>query len=153
MPISDPSHATAPPRSSRPTAEGGLGAQLNQIFDGLTRLITQHLDLARLELAAEARTVGGNLARVVAFLPLVLVGYIFLCGALAIWLGTLLTPAAGWALVGGVNLVAGVVGVLISVRSLNRRPPVFSATRDELRASAEALNPAPETAGDLPHGH
>lgn len=145
-------HAAARPRPPRSSSEGGLGAQLNQIFDGLTRLITQHLDLARLELAEEARTLGGNLARVVAFVPLILVGYVFLCGALAIWLGAWLTPAAGWAIVGGVNLVAGAIGVLIAVRSLNERPPVLSATRDELRASAEALAPRVPSAGELPHG-
>lgn len=153
MQTPDPSHAGVRSRPPRPTSEGGLAAQLNQIFDGLTRLITQHLDLARLELAEEAKTVGGNLARVAAFVPLVLVGYLFLCAALAIWIGAWLTPAAGWAIVGGVNLVAGAVGVWVSVRSLNGRPPMLAATRDELRASAEALAPRTPTAGDLPHGH
>ncbi|HLT30693.1 MAG TPA: phage holin family protein [Myxococcaceae bacterium] len=148
MQTSEPSPDAA--RSS--ASQGGLGAQLNHIFDGLTRLILQHLDLARLELAAEARTLGNNLARVAAFLPLVMVGYIFLCGALAIWLGAWLTPAAGWAIVGGVNLVAGALGVWFAVRSLNGRPPPLSATRDELRASAEVLTPRVPTSGDLPHG-
>lgn len=152
MQTPDPVYDAPRPRPPRPAPEGGLGAQLTHIFDGLARLITQHVDLARLELAEEARVVGGGVARILAFLPLVLVGYVFLSGGLAIWIGAWLTPAAGWAIVGGVNLVAGAIGILLAVRALNARPPVLSATRDELRASAETLSPRLPTAGELPHG-
>ena len=131
---------------------GSLATQLSRIVDGLGRLLSQHLALAKLELSEEARALGGSLARIAAFLPFVLVGYALLCVALSLWLGRWLGREGGWAVIGGLNLVGGALGVWLAARSLRARPGVLTATRNELRTSADALALRPSGSAEVRHG-
>lgn len=92
-----------------------------------------------MELAEEARAVGSSAARIVAFVPFILIGYLLLCIALGVVLDRALGAGAGFAIVGGVNLVGGALGTWLAVRAMQRRPAALSATRDALRESADAL--------------
>ena len=65
--------------------------------------------LAKLELVEDARVLGADAGRMALFVPFVLVGYGLLMGALAACLAPKLGWAGSLALVGGVNLVGGLV--------------------------------------------
>ncbi|MFL5351608.1 phage holin family protein [Archangium sp.] len=119
-------------------AERGLTALVGRLTDGFSRLVTQHLTLARVELMEDARVMGLDVALIAAFVPFVLVGYTFLCGALVV----LVQPWTGWAgalaLVGGVNLVGGGVGIARAVRRLKSHR-VMDETTEELNRSVTVL--------------
>ncbi len=117
-----------------------LSAHLSQLADGLGKLVTHHLQLLRLELTDDARVIGGNAARIAAFVPFVLVGYALLCVALAVFLSGRLGLDGALALVGGVNLLGGAAGIVWAGRKIRARSPL-SKSLAELEASAAALKP------------
>lgn len=120
---------------------GGLTAALGRLTDGFGRLLSDHLSLARLELREDARALGLAVARIAAFVPMILVGYGFLCGALAVllsqWMGM------GWALliVGAVNALIGGAGAYAAVNKLQQKP-VLETTREELVQTKATLTTA-----------
>ena len=118
--------------------ERGLGPLVARLTEGLTRLVSQHLTLARAELVEDARMVGADLARLAAFVPFVLVGYGFLCAALAVALAKWLGIAGSLALVGGLNLVGGIMGITRSAARLKAHR-VMDETKNELNRSVTAL--------------
>ena len=120
--------------------EGGIGAALSAMADGLGRLFTESLALARLELAEDARTVAFSLAQLALFGVLLLVGYVLGCAAAAIGLAYLIGPALGFLVVAGVNLLAGGVGIFIAASSLKQKPAhALEGTRAEARETAREL--------------
>ena len=134
--------------------EHGLSALLGRVADAMGRLITQHLSLAKLELAEEAREVGVNLGRLAAFVPFVLVGYAFICAALAALLARWVGMAGALAIVGGLNLVGGTLGVLGALKTLKGKR-VLPDTKQELNRSATVLSATADGSlarQDGPHG-
>lgn len=140
--------------------ERGLAALVVRMTDGFSRLVTQHLALARVELMDDAQAMGTNVVRIAAFIPFLLMGYAFLCAALSV----LLAPWLGWAgalaLVGALNLVGGALGIARAVARL-RAHRLLDDTAEELSrsvtvlAQAQASAPrAPSTvlAREAPHG-
>ncbi|HYX93301.1 MAG TPA: phage holin family protein [Myxococcaceae bacterium] len=117
---------------------GGLAAALARITDAVSRLMAEHLALARVELREDARVFGLAATRIAVFVPLIVVGYAFICGAVAValaaWIGT------GWALlvVGLLNVIAGALGAYAAAARLRGRE-VLDETRVEVTRSAEAL--------------
>src|SRR6476469_3426979 len=97
------------------TSTTSVAELVGRIADGLGRLVTDHVTLARLELVEDAKGWGQELARVLAMIPFVIVGYGFLCSALAFALGHVI--GLGWALlaVGLANALAGGLGVRTAV--------------------------------------
>lgn len=120
----------------------GLSALVGRMADGFSRLVTQHITLARLELAEDARSVGTHLARLALFVPFVLTGHLLVCGALALLLGRWLGMPAAFVLVGGANLAAGALGMARAARGLQSRS-LLSQSQQELDRSAAALVAAP----------
>ncbi len=108
-----------------------------QLAHDLGHLVAQHVALAKLELGASARRAGIGVASIAAFAPLVLVGYGFLNGALALALGRWMPLAGAVAVVGLLNIVLGVVGVVIAARAFRR--PVLDDSVLELERTAQAL--------------
>jgi uncharacterized membrane protein YqjE len=123
----------------------GIAALVGRMADSFSRLVSQHLTLARLELAEDAKAMGKDVARIVAFVPFVLVGYLFLCGALAVALAH--AVGYGWALavVGAVNLVGGGLGIWRAVSSLQSRQ-VMDDSSQELSRSVAVLSSASHSA-------
>ena len=119
----------------------GLSAALGRMADGFSKLVSCHLALAKLELAADVKVVAGSLGRVAAFVPFVLVGYALLCGALAMFLGQWIGTAGGLAVVGGANVLAGGIGIWRALARV-RAQPLLSGSVQELNRSAEALSAA-----------
>ncbi|WP_239576456.1 phage holin family protein [Archangium primigenium] len=117
----------------------GLATLVGRLTEGLTRLVTQHLTLARAEIMEDARVVGADLALIAVFVPFVLVGYGFVCAGLAVALARWLGLAGALALVGALNLVGGAVGVQRAVARLKAHQ-VMADTTNELTRSVTALS-------------
>lgn len=125
-------------RAAAQPDKGGLAASFGRIADGLSRLISEHLALARVELRHDARALAMDLVRIGMFLPLVIVGYGLLCTALALALGTLIGLAGAFAVVGGANVILGGLGVFFAAMKLKERP-VLERTRVEVERTTHAL--------------
>ena len=117
----------------------GLAAAVSRITDGISRLISEHVALARIEFRDDARAFAFATARLAVFALLILVGYGFLCAAVAMalwsWIGSI-----GWALavVALVNVLIGGPGVYLAIRRLTGRE-VLDETLVEVSRSAEVL--------------
>lgn len=116
----------------------GIPALVGRMADSFSRLVSQHITLARLELAEDAKAMGLNVARIIAFVPFVLVGYVFLCGALSVVLATWLGYAGALAVVGGLNVVGGGLGIWRAVANLQNRQ-VMDDSSQELSRSVAAI--------------
>jgi hypothetical protein len=116
----------------------GIAALVGRMADSFSRLVSQHITLARLELAEDAKAMGKDVARIVAFVPFVLVGYFFLCGALAVVLSGWIGYAGGLAVVGGINVVGGGLAIWHAVSSLQGRQ-VMDDSSDEISRSMAVL--------------
>ncbi len=121
--------------------ERGLTALVGRMADGFSRLVSQHLTLARMELAEDAKAVGGDVARIAVFAPFLLVGYLFVCGALSLALAPWLGYAGGLGAVGALNLVGGTVGVLSALSRLKARR-VMDDSAEEFSRSVAVLSSA-----------
>jgi hypothetical protein len=111
---------------------------LGALISGISRLVEDHMKLARLELKSDARQIGTRLGAIAVLMPLVLVGYGFLCAALAIWLSRSMALEGAVALVGAVNLVAAVIGIYVAAQQLKGRP-MLGATIAEIEATTAAV--------------
>src|SRR5207248_11738278 len=98
---------------SKGDSDRGIATSLTNLADGIGKLVTQHLTLARMELAEDAKAVGTQLGKIIAFVPFVLIGYALLCVAGAVALSQIVPLAGALAIVGGVNVLGGAVGILI----------------------------------------
>ncbi len=119
-----------------------MTALLGRLTDGFSKLVTQHLTLARVELMEDARVMGSNVARIAAFVPFVLVGYMFLCAALSAFLARWIGWDGSLALVGTVNLVVGGVGIARAASRLSSHQ-VMNDSAAELNRSVTALAQVP----------
>jgi uncharacterized membrane protein YqjE len=112
-----------------------VAGQLKELLESLSALVAQHLRLARLELREDVRFVGLRVGLMAALAPLILVGYGFLCLALAMALQRLLPADLAYLAVGLLNLVIGVAGIALVARQLQRHR-VLDATVAELEATS-----------------
>lgn len=112
-----------------------LGTQLRDVVDGFSELTAQHIRLARVELAEDARFVGVRVGVIAALAPLILVGYGFLCVALAFTLQRVMPADAAFLIVGLVNLIAGGAGIAVAAKQLGKKK-VMNETLTELETSS-----------------
>ncbi|HME92478.1 MAG TPA: phage holin family protein [Myxococcaceae bacterium] len=127
-------------RSPKKDADGSLSPLITKLADGLGRLLSEHLELARLELKGDAKALATVGARLAVALPFALVGYAFLCAALCLALSHWLILEAVVAVVGALNLLAGGVLAYAAVRGLKRQN-VMDKTLQELSKSVAVLAP------------
>jgi uncharacterized membrane protein YqjE len=115
-----------------------LADRLRETAEDLVELVGAQLRLTRLELLTDARTLGTRLLRLAAFVPLVLIGYAFVMGAITIALGQFI--GFGWALllVGALNLAVGAWGSLRAVRAV-REVRLLDRSRDEIERSVGSV--------------
>jgi uncharacterized membrane protein YqjE len=134
-------HVSTGRTRSTPEHRPGTADLLVQLASELGHLVSQHIALAKLELGETARRTGLGVAQIAAFAPLVLVGYAFLNAALALLLGRWLSLAGAVALVGLLNVVGGLLGVLLGARAFRRG--ALHDTALELERTMNVLAPAP----------
>lgn len=132
-------------------SDGSIAQLVARMADGLGRLLSQHVALAKLELSEDARAVGTEVAKVTVFLPFVLTGYLLLMAALGIALAQWLGVAGGLALVGGVNLVGGGAAAALALSRLRRRK-LLEGTASELERTSARLTAPSNALLESTHG-
>ena len=121
-----------------------LGNQVTELVDAFSELVAQHVRLARMELKDDARFIGVRVGLIAAFAPLLLVGYFFLCIALALTLGRqVMSVELAFLLVGLLNLAIAGAGIAIAGTQLSTRK-VMNATIGELESSSAVVLPRTE---------
>jgi hypothetical protein len=123
-----------------------IADRLRATAEDLVELVSAQVKLVRLELLGDARTLGGRLARLAVFAPVLVLGYGFLAAAGTCALARPLGWPAALALVGAVQVVAGGLGVWRVSRQL-RQVRVMGRSREELERSLDrvaATRPATE---------
>lgn len=123
--------------SEQPESE--LGSLIRRTADGFSRLVRQHLTLARLELLQDGRTVGGDLVRLAAFIPFVVVGLALVLAGIAMALSVWLGVAGGLVVVGFVSIGLGAGGLAWAFRRLRSRH-LLADTIEEFGRSAQVLS-------------
>lgn len=117
-----------------------LGNEVRDLVDAFSELVTQHVRLAQLELKQDARFVGLRVGVIAIFAPLILVGYCFLCIALALSLRAFIGDAPAFVVVGVFNLLAAGIGIAIAGRQLSNHK-MMPATQLELESSSAIMVP------------
>ncbi|MBN1209317.1 MAG: phage holin family protein [Myxococcaceae bacterium] len=128
----------------------GIPALVGRMADGFSRLVSQHITLARMELAEDAKAMAMDAARVVAFVPFLLVGYLFLCGAIAVALAQAI--GYGWALgaVSFANLAGGGFGIWRAVSRLKSRQVMDDSAQELSRSMAVLTTGSPPAVPQQP---
>jgi len=112
--------------------------QIREVVESVSELTAQHVRLARLELEEDARFIGLRVGVIAALAPLILVGYGFLCIALALALRRIMAIDLAFLAVGLANLVGGVAGIARVARQLRGRQ-VMDASLTELKTTSTAI--------------
>ena len=113
---------------------------LRELVDAFSELVAQHVRLARLEVKEDARFIGIRVGVIAVFTPLILVGYGFVCIALALVLKRALGEEWAFLLVGVLNLIASGIGIAIAANQLAKRK-MLNATVQELETSRAVVLP------------
>jgi len=119
---------------------------LRAVVESALELFRAHLALFKAELAADAKRYGAAAGLIVGLLPLILVGWGFLCVALALFLRRWLAADLAFLLVGLFNLAIAGGGIFSAVRRLQQPPKVAEAIAsiEASRALVLGTKPAEE---------
>jgi len=115
-----------------------IADRLRATAEDLVELVSAQVKLVRLELLGDARTLGGRLAYLAVFAPLLVLGYGFLAAGGTYALARPLGWPAALSLVGVVQVVAGGLGVWRVSRRL-RQVRVMGRSREELERSLDRV--------------
>lgn len=118
-----------------PRTNGGIQAALENLTDGLSRLVRQHLELAKIEARHEAKVVGQNVAVLAIFSAIALLGYGLLNLAIiltALWLGSVAAMAITSIIVAVLNL-GGAGFALSKAASRLRENDLLPKTAEEMK--------------------
>jgi uncharacterized membrane protein YqjE len=117
---------------------GRVPVLLGNIVDGFGRLVSEHVALAKLELAKDATGLARQLGKLAIVLPFIAVGYAFICAAVVAVLVPWMSLPAALALIGALNLGIGSATAYGAWKQL-KRPPMMEDTLEELARSASVL--------------
>ncbi len=131
------------------TTDRNIAALVGRMADGFSRLVSQHIQLARAELGEDIRGMGKDVARIAMVVPFLLVGYLFVCGAISALLASFIGWAGALGLVGGANLAAGGYLLYRALSGLRTRH-VMNDTAQELTRSVSAALTTLQGAGASP---
>ena len=104
------------------TGHRRLAAHLAELVEAFSVVLSRHVTLARLELAGDARAMGGQAGRLVAFALPIAAGYVLACIAVSLFLGRFVATDTAFALVAVVNVGAGAFGVARALREIAGAP-------------------------------
>jgi uncharacterized membrane protein YqjE len=122
-------------------SKGDIADRLRETVEDLVELVTAQLRLTRMELQGDARAVGGRVARLAIYVPLLVLGYGFLAAAGAWALAARIGLPWALAAVGTIHVIAGGWGVARVARSF-RQIRVLDRSHDELERSLQRVAPA-----------
>jgi hypothetical protein len=126
-----------------PSDQNTIAAHMRHFVEAALKLLSHHLELARIELIGDAKAYGIRLGLLIGMLPLLLMGYIFLCAAGASALGRVGIPFdLALVIVGGGHIVIAAVVILVALRGLKTHKPLANTLR-ETKLSLDALGAGP----------
>jgi uncharacterized membrane protein YqjE len=115
-----------------------IAGRLRETAEDLVELVAAQVKLVRLELLADAESLGSRLMRLAIFGALVFLGYACLVGAASLALAPFLGLGGALAAVGAVHLLAGGAGIWLTIKAV-RSVRVLDRSRDELDRSLKEL--------------
>lgn len=119
------------PQDMRPTEQ--VGAQFKQLTDDLSRLVSEHIELAKAELAHTVISTGKDIAFVAVGGVFVAIGYILLACTASIGLGNVVGMALGFLIVACLHLIVGLgLAVLFAKRLTAKDKPTMAVTTHAL---------------------
>ena len=118
----------------------GIIALIKETADGFGHLIADHIKLARLELVADVKNYGRQVALIALIVPILFIGYIIVCFGLAALLARWLGSAGSLFLVGGAHIAIGAVAIWMAIARLRRAQPM-SDSFEEMNRSMETFAP------------
>jgi predicted lysophospholipase L1 biosynthesis ABC-type transport system permease subunit len=123
--------------TTNPSGEPTLTQLVSGITDDAQRLMVQQYQMLRAELKEDLRRTKSALAYLSVGIVASLIGVLFLVVALPLVLNDLMDttvtrPWAGWAIIGGVMLVLGVVGLFLGKRIFEKNNPLPDKTLNAL---------------------
>ena len=129
-PVSD---GTRQPLSA-PAGEPTLTQLVSGIADDAQRLIVQQYQMLRAEVREDFRRTKSAVGYMSVGIVATLIGVMFLAVALPLLINWAfdLPPWAGWAIIGGVMLVVGVIGLLVGKRIFEKNNPLPDKTLNAL---------------------
>jgi hypothetical protein len=113
-------------------------ALIKETADGFGHLLADHIKLARLELVADVKSYGRQVALIALIVPILFIGYTILCLGFAALLAPLVGRAGSLLLVGGVHVVIGAAAIMLAVGRLRRAQPM-SESVEEMSRSMETF--------------
>ncbi len=122
-------------------AANSVSTLARNTLESLVDLVGAQIRLARTELSIDAKKAAAKAGAISLFLPMVLVGYVMLCFALAALLSQVMPVAGALAIVGGLQVLIGAAGTLLMVQRL-RRMEALDRTKDSVDASVSQVGAA-----------
>jgi hypothetical protein len=116
----------------------GIVDLVRETVDGLRTLITDHIKLARVELATDLKTYGRSVAALAGAGGVVAVGYVFAWIAAALGLGRLIGAPLAFVAVAALHLVAGALAITWAIGKV-RRTRLMNDTVVETKTTVRAL--------------
>jgi uncharacterized membrane protein YqjE len=120
---------------------GSISGLVVKLADGLGKLVTEHLELAKVELVDDTKELGRLVARLAVVVPFLLVGYSLLCAGIALVLSTWIPLSAALLILAVLNLLGGGLGLYAVVRKVQKKN-VMDETLTELNLSVQTLMPS-----------
>lgn len=111
---------------------------LRELVDSFSDLISRHVKLARVEVGQDARAIGVEVRRMLAYLPLLITGYIMLAVAAALLLHRVLPADLAFAIVATLSLGVGGYGVVSAEKRIESRD-FMNDSKAEFGESVTAL--------------
>jgi uncharacterized membrane protein YqjE len=125
-----------------------LTTLLKRTMEGVGHLVSEHLELAKLELKENATAFRSQIGLLMVFGAFVVVGYGFLCAALAVALSEWVSIGVALLIVGLANAFGGGIGLYVAASRIKSTRMLPESGR-EISESAEALAPLMERTPDV----
>lgn len=153
--VADPSvprPASSETHKGEAHASNSVSSLARNTLESLVDLVGAQIRLAKTELALDARKAATKAGAISLFLPMVLVGYVMLCFALAALLAQVMPTAGALAIVGGVQVLVGAGGTFLMVQRL-RRLEALDRTKENVDASVSQVGAAISGSAHSPPRH
>jgi len=135
----------------RKTANEEVSDQLKHLTEGVSDLVKEHVELAKVELLTSGRKVACDLALTAAGVVLLAVGYVLLMFAIGFGLADAVGDGRAFLIVSGVHLFAGLALVTIFAARMRTKDKVSLAqTSSEIQRDKAFLNRVSDIVRDEP---
>jgi hypothetical protein len=104
------------PRRTEPNKS--LADLVKEALDDLGEVITVQIRLVQAKAAADLSDAVRKIGRVVIFVPLMVIGYVFTLTGLTLWLAQGIGYVRAFVIIGGANVVLGAGGFLVAARRI-----------------------------------